>query len=406
MRVTIAVVGTFDTKSEELNFLADQIRKQGIQVITINTGTRYSEAVTDVTNQAVAEAAGYTLQQIEHAGRGEALDMIMDGIQKLITRMYQDGKIQGIISMGGSAGTMVGSAAMKNLPIGFPKVIVSTIATGGNIGKFFADKDICIMNSVVDISGINYISRRIFQEAAGMIAGGARAAAETKTGEEKPIITATMFGVTTPCVNTAKIWLEKRGYQVIVFHATGSGGRAMENMIREGKVAGVLDITTTEWADNVCGGIAAAGPERLSAVAEMGIPQVVSVGAVDMAGFFEKETVPEKYQERNLYYHNAHATLMRTNQEENKEIGTCMAYQLNKCISSCSLMLPLQGISAMDKEGKQLYGPEEDQELFRTLRQNIHNPKVEILELDCHINDETFAIAAARKLDQLIREKE
>ncbi|HHY91968.1 MAG TPA: UPF0261 family protein, partial [Firmicutes bacterium] len=305
----------------------------------------------------------------------------------------------GIISMGGSAGTTIGTAAMQALPVGLPKVMVSTLASG-DTRPYVGTKDITMMYSVVDISGLNRLSRRILGNAARAVAGMVQAEAE-EAATDKPIITATMFGVTTPCVTAAREYLESRGYEVLVFHATGSGGRAMEGLIEDGFVSGVLDITTTEWCDELVGGVLTAGPHRLEAAGKKGIPQVVSVGALDMVNFGPPDTVPEKFKGRRFYQHNPTVTLMRTTVEENAELGRIIAEKLNAATGPTVVVLPLKGVSMIDAEGKAFWDPEADAALFDALRDNLR-PDIRLVELDAHINDPEFALTLARILEELL----
>ncbi|MCG8483682.1 MAG: Tm-1-like ATP-binding domain-containing protein [Clostridia bacterium] len=308
----------------------------------------------------------------------------------------------GIISLGGSAGTTIATYAMRALPVGVPKVMVSTLASG-DTAPYVGVKDITMMYSVVDISGINSLSSKILTNAAYAISGMAKAVLP-KLEDEKPLIGATMFGVTTPCVTKAREYLESKGYEVLVFHATGTGGKAMEDLIEAGFIKGVLDITTTEWCDELVGGVLSAGPHRLEAAAKKGIPQVVSTGALDMVNFGPIETLPQKFKDRNIYKHNATVTLMRTTVEENQQLGKIIAEKLNLAAGNTALFLPLKGVSLIDVEGQPFYGKEEDEALFSTLKNHIHPEKIELYEIDKDINDEAFALAMAKKLVDMMEE--
>jgi uncharacterized protein (UPF0261 family) len=323
----------------------------------------------------------------------------MAGARKKVLELLAEEKIQGIISLGGSAGTTIGTYVMRALPVGFPKIMVSTVASG-DTRSYVGEKDITMMYSVVDISGINGISNRILANAAHAIAGMV-AFDVPELKEEKPLLAATMFGVTTPCVTAAREYLESQGYEVLVFHATGAGGMAMESLVESGFIKGVFDATTTEWCDEVAGGVFSAGPHRLEAAGKAGIPQVVSVGALDMVNFGAIETVPEKYKNRNLYKHNANVTLMRTTVEECAQMGKIIAGKLSDATGPTTLFLPLKGVSAIDVEGAPFYGPQEDAELFKQLKENITS-NVELIEMDTDINDEAFALAMAKKLLELL----
>jgi len=397
---TILLIGTLDTKGNEFAFVRDLIHQRGHQTLVINAGVTGSPAFQpDISAEQVAEAAGTALDDLKNKGdRGYAIEIMSQGAEQITKTLYQDKKIDGVLGLGGSAGTLIGTSAMRALPAGVPKVMVSTLASGDTT-PYVGEKDITMMYSIVDIAGINRISRMILANAAGAVCGMVEQ--DTPAGEDKPIIAATMFGVTTPCVTTLRERLEKEGFEVVVFHATGSGGRAMESLIAEGFIDAVADITTTEWCDELVGGVLNAGPQRLEAAVRKGIPQVVSCGALDMVNFWAIDTVPEKYKKRNLYKHNPNVTLMRTTKDECAELGEIMAEKLNQATAPTVLMLPLKGVSAIDKAGQPFYDPEADQALFDSLRKHIQ-PPVELVELDLHINDPEFAQAAAERLMKLI----
>ena len=400
----VAVLGTFDTKGREYAYLINAIKKAGAQVLTIDAGVKEPPFFPpDITRERVAQAAnGNIAELVKKNDRGTAVECMMLGAEKVLSKLYTDGKINAVISLGGTAGTTIGANAMKKLPIGFPKMLVSTVASG-NTRPYVGDKDIIMMNSVVDIAGINRISSTIITNAANAIAGMVTGPA-METVEDKPLITATMFGVTTPCVTKAKEYLETAGYEVLVFHATGSGGMAMESLVESGMISGVLDITTTEWCDELVGGVLGAGPNRLDAAARNGIPQVVSVGALDMVNFGPPDTVPDKFNGRTFYEHNATVTLMRTTKEESAKLGEIIGNKLSKSNGPCVLFLPLKGVSMIDAEGQPFYGPEEDGILFDALRNNCDKKKVRIVEKSMHINDDAFAIAMAKELINLLND--
>ena len=400
---TIAIAGTFDSKGKEFLYIKELIEGLGVNTFTIHTGSFEPLFEPDVPNTEVAAAAGFDLKVLaERQDRALATESLSKGTEKLIPQLYQEGKFDGIISLGGSGGTSLVAPAMRALPIGVPKVIVSTMASG-NTSQYVGTSDIMLIPSVVDVSGLNSISTTIFQNAVQAIVGMVTGQ-KSKPVEEKPLIAATMFGVTTPCVNAAKEYLEERGYEVLVFHATGIGGRSMEDLIRAGFIKGVLDLTTTEWCDEVVGGVLNAGPERLEAAALNHVPQVVSVGALDMVNFGPYDTVPKKFAERNLYKHNPTVTLMRTSVEENIEIGNRIAEKLNMASGKTALFLPLKGVSLIDAPDQPFYGPEEDSALFDTLKNNINQDVIELIEIDTNINDRFFAEAAAQKLIDLMNQ--
>lgn len=398
---TIAVVGTFDSKGKELSYVKEVLEGLGLNTITIDCGVFQPKVETDVSNAQVAAEIGEDIKEIAaKKDRALATEVMSRAMEKIVPRLYEEGKFDGIISLGGTGGTSLATPAMRALPIGVPKVMVSTVASG-NTQQYVGTSDIVMYPSIVDVSGLNSISTKIFTNAALAIAGMVKFEHEEKI-EKKPLIAATMFGVTTPCVDTAREYLESLGYEVLVFHATGMGGRTMERLIEDGYFAGVLDLTTTEWCDQLVGGVLAAGPNRLEAAARTGTPQVVSVGALDMVNFGPMDTVPGKFKGRNFYKHNPTVTLMRTTVEENKKLGEIIAEKLNATTGPTALMLPLKGVSMIDVEGGPFYGPEEDKVLFDTLRENIDTNKVELIEMDVDINHKDFALAAAKKLVELM----
>lgn len=398
---TIAIAGTFDSKGTEFSYVKDLIESLGVKTFTIHTGVFEPAFMPDVSNDEVAKAAGYDIKTLsDKKDRAWATETLSIGMEKLVPQLFKEGKFDGMISLGGSGGTSLVTPAMRALPIGVPKVMVSTMASG-NTTQYIGTSDIVMIPSVVDVAGLNSISTTIFQNAVFAIVGMVTNE-KKKVLEEKPLIGATMFGVTTPCINAAKAYLEQRGYEVLVFHATGIGGRSMEDLIKAGFIKGVLDLTTTEWCDEVVGGVLNAGPHRLEAAALSHIPQVVSVGALDMVNFGPFDTVPPQFAKRNLYKHNPTVTLMRTTAEENKEIGKKIAEKLNMATGKTALFLPLKGVSLIDVEGQPFYGPDEDAALFGTLRNKVDKNIVEIIEVDTDINDVSFAEAAAQKLIDLM----
>ena len=398
---TVAILGTLDTKGPEYKFLKECVEKAGCKTFVIDAGIKgVPFFVPDVTREQVAEAAGTSLKAIvDKDDRGYAIEMMRNGAAKIVTEQLKLGKFDGIVSLGGSAGTTIGSYTMQRLPVGFPKLQVSTVASG-DTRPYVGAKDVTMMYSVVDIAGLNSISKKIISNAAYAIAG--MVSNDTAIVEEKPLVTATMFGVTTPCVNKAREYLEGKGYEVLVFHATGTGGQSMEALVEAGFIKGVLDITTTEWCDELVGGVFNAGPNRMEAAAKHGVPQVVSVGALDMVNFGAMDTVPEKFKNRNLYVHNPTVTLMRTTVEENKKLGEIISSKLNMCTKKAALLIPLKGVSMIDSPGKPFHGPEEDKTLFSALKAGVKNPNVEVIEMDNELNDEEFAVAMAEKLCKLI----
>lgn len=404
MAKTIALIGTFDSKGTEFLFVKELIESLGFKTFTIHTGVFESQFTPDVSNAEVAMAVGEDITEIAaQKDRARATEVLAKGMEALLPKLYDDGKFDGVLSFGGTGGTSIATPGMRALPIGVPKVMVSTVASG-NTQAYVGTSDIMMIPSIVDVAGLNIISTKIFTNAVYAICGMLNFEKETEL-EHKPLIAATMFGLTTPSINFAKSYLEERGYEILVFHATGIGGKTMEHLIENGFFEGVLDITTTEWADETVGGVLAAGPHRLEAAAKNGVPQVVSVGAMDMVNFGPFETVPAQFAGRNFYKHNPTVTLMRTTVEENKKIAENMAEKLNLATGYTAVMFPLKGFSGLDVEGQAFYGPEEDEALMNTLKDKVQSSEVEMIEKDYHVNDQEFAEAAAEKLLQLIEKK-
>jgi uncharacterized protein (UPF0261 family) len=398
----VYVLATLDTKGPEGELVCRRLSKLGVEVRLVDTGC-LGEPVgkPHVTREQVFLAAGTSLEAMRSQGdRGVAVSQAAVGARKIIEQAHAAGEVDGVLALGGSAGTTIGTSAMRVLPLGVPKVMVSTLASG-QTRPYVGDKDIVMLNSVVDIAGLNRISRSILSQAAAAMAGMVKFRA-ADAAADKPLIAATMFGVTTPCVQHAREILEAAGYEVLVFHATGNGGQAMESLIRDRLIAGVLDITTTELADELVGGTLSAGPDRLTAAAECGVPQVVSVGALDMVNFGPFESVPEKFRERKFHRHNANVTLMRTTAEENARLGEEIARKASASTAPAAILFPRQGVSAIDRTGGPFDDPEARSALLSSLRASV-STNVELIELDRHINDAEFAEAAAKKLLALIK---
>ena len=401
---SVFLFATLDTKGREAAFVRDLLTSWGVSVTLVDVGALgASTVVADVPRERIFELAGTSADAVRNkADRGEAVTKAAEGAARLAREAYARGELAGVLGVGGSAGTTIGTAAMKALPLGVPKVMVSTLASG-MVRQFVGDKDIFMLNAVVDISGINRISRQVFSQAARAMAGLVTRPGPAPEQDDRPLVAATMFGVTTACVERARASLERAGYEVLVFHATGTGGQAMESLIDDGVIAGVLDLTTTELADEHVGGFLSAGPDRLTAAARAGVPQVVSTGALDMANFYAPESVPPKFKDRIFYRHNPNVTLMRTTPEENARIGADIARKLSSAKGPVAVLLPTRGVSAIDREGQ----PFDDPIARRALHDSIRSAArgVEVDELDLHINDPAFADAAARKLIELMQRK-
>ena len=398
---TIAVLGTLDTKGHEHAFVAERIREHGHKPLLIDIGTADPPQVPpDIRREEVAAAGDIDLSALmARADRGECVSAMAQVAPKLLERLQREGRIDGVISLGGGGGTAIATAAMRALPIGFPKLMVSTLASG-NTAHYVGIKDITMMPSVVDVAGLNRISRTIFRRAAGAICGMVDATPDSN--DDRPLIVASMFGNTTDCVNAALPVLEKAGYEVLVFHATGAGGRAMESLIESGLVAGVLDITTTEWADQLIGGVLSAGPVRLDAAGKSGVPAIVTPGCLDMVNFGQRESVPEKFGDRMFYIHNPQVTLMRTTVSECRELGRVLARKLNTYSAPLTVLIPRQAISVISAAGQPFHDPEADAALFDSLASELRDD-IEIRSMDCEINDPVFAKACAEALLKNLR---
>ncbi len=394
----VYLLATLDTKGAEAAFARDCLQAAGVETVLVDTGSGGAPGfAAGISRQEVFAAAGTTPAAMPD--RATAVATAARGARELLLRAHARGDVAGVLALGGSAGTTIGCEAMRALPLGVPKVMVSTLASG-QVRHFVGDKDILMLNSIVDIAGLNPISRTVLGEAAAALAGMVRFRQPRREGADRPLIGATMFGVTTPCVQVAREVLEAAGYEVLVFHATGNGGQALESLIRDGLLAGVLDVTTTELADELCGGLLSAGPTRLTAAAATGTPQVVSVGALDMVNFFAPETVPARYRDRKLHVHNANVTLMRTTPAECAALGAEIGRKLAGCRGPAEIWLPGRGISALDADGQPFADPTARGELFAAIRK--HAGRTPVHEVDAHLNDPAFARQLAHALLTLI----
>ena len=390
---TIAVIGTLDSKGHEHAFVAQEIRKAGHKPLLVDVGTLgVPQVEPDKTREDVLAPAGLQFPAAED--RGERVGVMAEALPVFLKQLAASGEINGVISLGGGGGTAIATAGMRALPVGFPKLMVSTLASG-NTAHYVGTKDIVMFPSIVDVAGLNQISRTIFARAAGAICGMVEATIES--GGDKPLIVASMFGNTTECVDAARRIFEEKGYEVLVFHSTGTGGRTMESLIESGMVAGVFDVTTTEWADELVGATLSAGPERLDATAKAAVPAIVSPGCLDMANFGERDTVPAEYEGRNFYIHNPQVTLMRTTPEECAQLGKILAEKVNAYTAPVTVLLPTRAISIISAEGQPFHDPEADAALFSAIRDHLSD-KVELIEVDAAINDPEFSSACAEAL--------
>ena len=397
--MAVLILGTLDTKGTEVAFVRDRLFAAGVSVVVADAGVLGTPMIpADISREEFFRTVQVRMQDLHD--RGNAVSVAANAAAKLAKRLHGEGQLDGILALGGSAGTTIGTAAMRAVPVGVPKVMVSTLASG-QVRPYVGTRDVMMLYSVVDIAGLNRVSRLVLSNAADAMIGMVQGKSKPVSSEsDKPIITATMFGVTTPCVEAARSLIEAKGYEVLTFHATGSGGETMEGLIRDGLVAGVLDMTTTELADELVGGVLSAGPDRLTAASLKGVPQVISVGALDMVNFGPPETVPERFRDRRFYHHNPTVTLMRTTPEENDRLGKEIAQKASASKGPTAVLLPLKGVSAIDAEGKPFWWPEADEALFQSLRNWAYG--FELIELDLHINDPKFAAVAVAKLEELL----
>jgi len=401
MEKTIVVVGTLDTKGHEFAYVKELIQQHGLNTLVVDFGVLEDPVFKpDIDRYQVAKAGGGDLEYLSSGDhKDEAMKTMAEGLGVVVRKLYEDGRLDGIFGMGGGGGTSIATAAMRILPYGVPKMMLSTMA-GGDVSEYTGIKDITLMPSVVDVAGFNPISVQIYANAAGAIAGMVMQESPSVI-DDKPIIAASMFGNTTKSVDRARQRIENEGYDVLVFHATGTGGKTMESLISEGFIKGSLDITTTELADEVCGGVLSAGPDRCMAASRVGIPAVIVPGCVDMANFFSVKSVPEKYKKRNLYKWNPNITLLRTNVEENRKIGEMIAGAANASTAPVAIFLPLRGVSMLDSPGGDFWDPEADKACFEAIKENL-NPGIPVVEMENNINDVEFSDKVAATLLEMI----
>ena len=398
-------MGTLDTKGKEYAYLRDRIRDRGVEVLLVDAGI-LGEPLTnpDVTRQAVAAAGGADVEGLAAVrDRGAAIEAMSRGAAEIVLQLHAEGRLDAIGALGGTGGTAIATHAMRQLPVGVPKLMVSTVASG-DTSPYVGSTDITMMYSVADIAGVHQILARIIGNAAAALAGMAAAPGPTP-GDARPLVVASMWGVTTPCVTTARERLEELGYDVLVFHQTGTGGRSMEQLIKTGLVVGVLDVTTTELADELCDGIWPAGPERLEVAGRLGIPQVVSLGALDvivMSSTGLPDPLPERFGGRPIYLHDDVLAATRATPGECRELAAVIARKLNAAAGPTVLYVPLRGLSLLSTGGQPLHDPEADEALFSTLRELVDPSKVEVNEVDADINDPELALKMANRLDELV----
>ncbi len=401
----VALIGTFDTKADDYAWLARGLQRLGVETVMIDVGSFSTSPLADITSTEVIQAAGGNPEELRaRRDRGEMMTVMGQGAAAILRRLAAERSIHGLLAVGGSGGSSVAAPAMQALPIGMPKLLVSTMASG-DISPYVGEVDATVMYSVVDVAGINSVSAQVLGNAVAAIAGMAAAYEERLAAppfDHKPLVAVTMFGVTTPAADEARARLTELGYEVLVFHATGAGGRAMEKLVESHLLAGVCDLTTTELADDLVGGVLSAGPHRLKIAGRLGVPQVVSVGALDMVNFGPMDTVPAAFRDRNLYVHNPSVTLMRTTPEEMAELGRRIAAKLAAATGPTALFLPLRGVSAIDVDGAAFRDATADEALFEALRHGLAGSDVVVNERDQAINEPGFGRAMADALHDYI----
>jgi uncharacterized protein (UPF0261 family) len=403
---TVVLIGTLDTKGLEYAFLRERIRERGVEVLLVDVGILGEPLVEpDISREEIAAAAVANVTTLAKDGdRAAAIETMGRGAAEIARRLHTEGRLDAIGALGGTCGTEIATHAMRALPVGVPKLMVSTVASG-QTSSYVGATDITMMYSVVDVAGINRILARVLVNAAKALAGMATDGDEPPVGETKQLIVASMWGVTTPCVTVARERLEELGYEVLVFHQTGIGGRSMEEVMRSEVVAGVLDVTTTELADEHCGGIWPCGPERLETAGRLGVPQVVSLGALDViviSSTGPPEPMPERFRGRPIYLHNEVMAATRATPEECRELGAVVARKLNAAAGPTVLFVPLRGLSVLSTKGQVLHDADGDEALFSTLRELVDPSIVELREVDADLNDAAFATAMAERLHELI----
>jgi uncharacterized protein (UPF0261 family) len=402
MEKTIVLIGTLDTKGTEYGYIRDRIMEQGCRVIVVDVGILGRPSFQpDITREQVAQAAGLSIEEVASSREeGEAVQAMSKGAVKIAQELYQSGELDGVLSLGGTMGAMMGTAAMRALPLGIPKVMVSTQASG-DTSPYVGTKDIVMIPSLADIVGLNRITKNVLTLAAGAVVGMVNAA-PGPVPSDKPLIGLTLQGDLMPCANYVMELLEQRGYEVVVLHAVGTGGKTLEEWIEQGLLAGVFDLVTTEILQHIYGGLNDAGPARLEAAGARGIPQLVAPGKADIIAFDGTQGIPEHLRGRKLLMHTPIRVVARTTREERAQMGRVMAEKLNKAIGPTAVIIPKKGFSGPDKEGNDWHDPEANLALIEALKRDL-KLEIKLVEVDAHINDKLFAETAAMLLDELMQ---
>ena len=394
---TVVLLGCLDTKGDEYAFVRDLLTRAGIKVVVVDTGVLGPPTFTpDIARGEVAAAAGHDIARLAAGSGAVAVDAMATGAAEIVRRQWARGDCDGALALGGTGGTSIAARAFNVLPIGVPKVIVSTAVVTGNAASYVGHSDLVLFPAITDIAGVNRISTPILSNAAAAVIGMVRNR-PPEFDASRTAVAASMFGVTTTGVTAARRRLTEMGYEVIVFHQTGVGGQTMERLIEEGHFGGVLDVTTHELVDRLVGGVFRAGDERLTTAGRLGLPQVVSLGALDMVNFHGPETVPDQFAGRRILEHNPAVTVVRTEPDEAAKLGATVAERLSAATGPVSLFLPLRGMSAYGVEGAPFHDPTADAAMFDAIRSSVA-ANVELVELDLAINDSRFTEAMAERL--------
>ncbi len=398
------LLGRLDSKGKEYAYVKDQVLHGGFDVIVVDTGTHGApQFEPDISREEVARAAGVKIEVVvDRTDENKEIQVMMEGASKIAQRLLDSGRLDGIMCLGGSRGTAIGTAAMRALPFGIPKVMVSTIASG-DMRPYIGTKDITLVHSVTDIVGLNRMTKRLLAYAAGAVMGAVAADPALEISDKPFIAMSSMGGINRTVFSAQKI-LEDKGFEVVAFHTVGTGGQALEEAVEQGSIDGVLDLVTHELTDHLYGGYCDAGPARLEAAGKRGIPQVIAPGCLDFIAFSPPEKIPESLRERKLYRHTPEVAIVRANKDEMASIGKTMAEKLNTALGPTGVVVPSQGFSPANKRGKPLYDPEADRSFVGVLRQSL-KPSIRIVEVDAHINDEFFARQAVDLLCQLMQKR-
>ena len=404
MKKTIVLLGRLDSKGKEYAYVKNLILRGRFDVIVVDVGTRGApQFEPDISREEVARTAGVKIEDVvDPADENKEIRVMMEGAPKIVQRLRDSDRLDGIMCLGGSRGTAIGTAAMRALPFGIPKVMVSTIASG-DMRPYIGTKDITVVHSVTDIVGLNRMTKRLLTCAAGAVMGAVSADPGLEASGKAFIAMSSMGGINRAVFSAHKT-LEDKGFEVVAFHTVGTGGQAMEEAIEEGLIDGVLDLVTHELTDHLFGGFCDAGPARLEAAGKKGIPQVVAPGCLDFIVFSPPDKLPEGLRNRKVYRHTPEVALVRANKDEMASIGKAMAEKLNRALGPFVVAVPNQGFSPANRRGKPLYDPEADRAFVEALRQSL-KPSARIVEVDAHINDELFAKQAVGFLCELMRKK-